>query len=69
MPLIRIKRAKRAKRTTMTLFDEDAYEQPALCIPRGLGKITHQELTSIIKRTGLGEIYKIIIKPREFTLP
>ena len=69
MPLIRIKRAKRAKRTTMTLFDEDAYEQPALCIPRGLGKITHQELTSIIKRTGLGEIYKVIIKPREFILP
>ena len=68
-PLIQIKRPKQAKRTTMTLFDEDAYQHPALCIPRGLGKVNHQELTSIINKTGLGEIYKIIIKPREFILP
>jgi hypothetical protein len=53
----------------MVLFDEDSYEHPALCIPRGLGKINHEELTAIINKTGLGEIYKIIIKPREFTLP
>ena len=63
----RFKRAN--KRTTMGLFEEDLYEHPALCIPRGLGQINHQELTSIINRTGLGEIYKIIIKPRNFTLP
>ena len=59
----------RNKRTTMSLFEEDSYEHPALCIPRGLGQINHQELTTIINRTGLGEIYKIIIKPRSFTLP
>ncbi len=53
----------------MVLFDEDSYQHPALCIPRGLGKINHEELTAIINKTGLGEIYKIIIKPREFTLP
>ena len=64
-----MKRVKRAKRTTMTIFDEEAYEHPALCIPRGLGRIGHKEMTSIIKQTGLGEIYKIIIKPREFVLP
>ena len=64
-----MKRAKRSKRATMTMFKEDEYEHPALCIPRGLGKIRHHELTSIIQKTGLGEIYKIIIKPREFTLP
>jgi hypothetical protein len=46
-----------------------AYEYPALCIPRGLGKITHDELTTIISKSGLGEISKIIIKPKEFTLP
>ena len=64
-----MKRTTNNKRTTMVLFDEDSYEHPALCIPRGLGKITHEELTAIINKTGLGEIYKIIIKPREFTLP
>jgi hypothetical protein len=69
MPINRIKQVKRAKRTTMTIFNEDAYEHPALCIPRGLGKISHSELTSIIRKTGLGEIYKVIIKPREFILP
>lgn len=45
------------------------YEYPALCIPRGLGKITHDELKSIIQKTGLGEVSKIIIKPKEFVLP
>ncbi len=64
-----MKRDKRAKRTTITMFNEESYEHPALCIPRGLGRISHHELTSIIEKTGLGEIYKIIIKPREFTLP
>lgn len=64
-----IKRVKRSKRTTMTIFDEEAYEHPALCIPRGLGKINHRELIDIINKTGLGEIYKVIIKPREFILP
>jgi hypothetical protein len=69
MPINRIKQVKRSKRTTMTIFNEDAYEHPALCIPRGLGKISHSELISIIQKTGLGEIYKVIIKPREFILP
>jgi hypothetical protein len=46
-----------------------AYDYPALCIPRGLGKITHEELTSIINQSGLGEVSKIIIKPKEFFLP
>ena len=45
------------------------YEYPALCIPRGLGKITHEELKSIIQKSGLGEVSKIIIKPKEFVLP
>ena len=45
------------------------YEYPALCIPRGLGKITHEELTTIINQSGLGEVSKIIIKPKEFVLP
>jgi hypothetical protein len=69
MSTIQMKRAKKAKRATMTIINEETYEHPALCIPRGLGKISHHELTSIIQKTGLGEIYKIIIKPREFTLP
>ena len=46
-----------------------AYDYPALCIPRGLGKITREELTSIINQSGLGEVSKIIIKPKEFFLP
>ena len=45
------------------------YDYPALCIPRGLGNITHEELTSVINRSGLGEVSKIIIKPKEFLLP
>jgi hypothetical protein len=45
------------------------YEYPALCIPRALGKITQDELHSIIKSSGLGEISKIVIKPKEFVLP
>jgi len=69
LSLTQPKRVKRAKRTTMPIFDNDAYQHPAICIPRGLGKITHKKLTSIIENTGLGDIYKIIIKPREFILP
>ena len=60
------------KQTTMGRFEQEeegAYQHPALCIPRGLGKITHKELASIINKTGLGNIHKIIIKPREFILP
>ena len=45
------------------------YEYPALCIPRGLGRITHEQLTKIIQKSGLGEVSKIIIKPKEFVLP
>ena len=45
------------------------YEYPALCIPRALGKITQEELHTIIKSAGLGDISKIVIKPKEFILP
>jgi hypothetical protein len=47
----------------------NTYEYPALCIPRGLGNITHKELTAIINQSGLGEVSKIIIKPKQFILP
>lgn len=46
-----------------------SYEYPALCIPRALGNITQEELYSIINSSGLGDISKIIIKPKEFVLP
>ncbi len=69
MSSIQLKRVKRTKRATMPIFNNEAYQDPAICIPRGLGKITHKELTSIVQKTGLGDIYKIIIKPREFILP
>jgi hypothetical protein len=69
MSSIQLKRVKRAKRATMPIFNDEAYQHPAICIPRGLGKITHKELTSIVQKTGLGDVYKIIIKPREFILP
>ena len=49
-------------------IDHD-YDYPALCIPRALGEITQEELHSIIKHSGLGEISKIVIKPKEFILP
>jgi len=45
------------------------YEYPALCIPRALGEITQQEMHDIIHKLGLGEISKIVIKPKEFILP
>ena len=46
-----------------------SYEYPALCIPRALGNITQEELYSIINSAGLGDISRIIIKPKEFILP
>lgn len=45
------------------------YEYPALCIPRALGRITREELYTIMHNSGLGEISKIVIKPKEFILP
>lgn len=45
------------------------YEFPALCIPRALGKITQEEIYAIIRTSGLGDIHKIVIKPKEFILP
>jgi len=45
------------------------YEYPALCIPRALGEITQQEMRDIINKLGLGDISKIVIKPKEFVLP
>jgi hypothetical protein len=46
-----------------------SYEYPALCIPRALGNITQEELRHIINSSGLGDISRIIIKPKEFVLP
>lgn len=46
-----------------------AYEYPALCIPRALGQVTEEELYEIINQAGLGVISKIVLKPKEFTLP
>jgi hypothetical protein len=46
-----------------------SYDPPALCIPRGLGNITYSQLTDIINKTQLGEIEKLVIKPKEFILP
>ena len=54
--------------STNVSFNQD-YEYPALCIPRALGKITQEELHDIINSTGLGDISKIIMKPKEFVLP
>jgi hypothetical protein len=46
-----------------------AYEYPALCIPRALGQVTEEELYEIMNQAGLGVISKIVLKPKEFTLP
>lgn len=45
------------------------YEYPALCIPRALGEVTQEELYTIIQKSGLGEISKIVMRPKEFVLP
>jgi hypothetical protein len=45
------------------------YEYPALCIPRALGETTQEEIHDIIRQLKLGDISKIIIKPKEFILP
>ena len=55
--------------TSSSWSSSSSYEYPALCIPRALGNITQEELRSIINSSGLGDIYKIIIKPKEFVLP
>lgn len=54
--------------TTNMSYDQD-YEYPALCIPRALGKMTQEDVYEIIQNSGLGEISKIIMKPKEFVLP
>ena len=46
-----------------------SYEYPALCIPRALGQVTEEEMYTIMNQSGLGEISKIVMKPKEFTLP
>ena len=48
---------------------QSEYEFPALCIPRALGNITQEEIHAVINNSGLGDIYKIVIKPKEFILP
>lgn len=60
--------ASASSSTTTTTTTTD-YEYPALCIPRALGEITHEELYAIIKKSGLGEISKIVMRPKEFVLP
>jgi hypothetical protein len=57
---------ERDNSTTQSSHD---YDYPALCIPRALGNITHDELYKIIDNSKLGEISKIVIKPKEFVLP
>lgn len=52
-----------------TLSAINDYEYPALCIPRALGNITYDELYNIIRQSGLGDISKIVMKPKEFILP
>jgi hypothetical protein len=64
-----IRTATAATAATPAIGTPPAYDYPALCIPRGLGKITHEEVISIINQSGLGEVSKIIIKPKEFCLP
>jgi len=54
---------------TATATATTDYEYPALCIPRALGETTQQELRAIINKLGLGDISKIVIKPKEFVLP
>lgn len=66
--VIRMSIMSRESSSSSSSFVSD-YEYPALCIPRALGKITQDELHSIIKSSGLGEISKIVIKPKEFVLP
>jgi hypothetical protein len=66
---ILIRTATAATAATPAIGTPPAYDYPALCIPRGLGKITHEEVISIINQSGLGEVSKIIIKPKEFCLP
>ena len=57
-----------ASSSSSSSIDYD-YDYPALCIPRALGEITQDELYNIINNSGLGEISKIVIKPKEFILP
>lgn len=54
---------------TQTTATATEYEYPALCIPRALGETTQQEMREIINKLGLGDISKIVIKPKEFILP
>ena len=54
---------------TSTPHNNTEYEYPALCIPRALGETTQEEIHYIIHRLGLGDISKIVIKPKEFVLP
>lgn len=67
--VIRMSNMSRESSSSSSSSFVSEYEYPALCIPRALGKITQDELHSIIKSSGLGEISKIVIKPKEFVLP
>lgn len=58
-----------SERDNSTTQSSQDYDYPALCIPRALGNITHDELYKIIDNSKLGEISKIVIKPKEFVLP
>lgn len=44
------------------------YEYPAICIPRAVGIIHEDEIRNAFQESGLGDISKIVIKPKNFVL-
>ncbi len=44
------------------------YEYPAICIPRAVGAIHEDEIRNAFQESGLGDISKIVIKPKNFIL-
>lgn len=67
--MLRDTAATAASAATAATTSLTAYEYPALCIPRALGQVTEEELYEIINQARLGVISKIVLKPKEFTLP
>jgi len=44
------------------------YEYPALCIPRSTEHIPLQEIYNTFNKSGLGEVSKVVVKPKTFKL-
>jgi len=44
------------------------YEYPAICIPRAVGTIHEDEIRNAFQESGLGDSYKVVIKPKNFVL-